>query len=246
MPFALPRTAPPARAGARPCRPGPRELEPAVLDPLHVEEVLEQRSETAALGVDDPEVVPARLEVEVPLEEERREAEDAGERRPQLVRDDRDQLGLEPLALAQLRVLGRSSPLLRCSSSAIVLNERVSSPISPGRPRSEAGGRGRPRRAGSRRRRRRGPARRSHDRGRRRRGRSGAWRRRAPRRPPPGPGRSGWKRTRRPAGRAGSPARGRRRRPGGSHRSAASPRSSPGRIGRRRGSRCASSITGTA
>ena len=82
-----------------------RQLEPPRLDLLHVEEVLEQRGEPARLGVDDPEVVPSRVDVELTLEQQRREADHAGERRPQLVRDDADQLALQALALAQLRVL---------------------------------------------------------------------------------------------------------------------------------------------
>ena len=76
-----------------------------ILDPLHVEKVLEQRGESARLRVDDAEVVAAGRRVEVALEQERREAEHARERRPQLVRDDVDELRLRLLALAQLRVL---------------------------------------------------------------------------------------------------------------------------------------------
>jgi hypothetical protein len=41
------------------------EVEPALLDPLDGEEVVEQRSEAAALRVDDLEVVAARVGVDV-------------------------------------------------------------------------------------------------------------------------------------------------------------------------------------
>ena len=76
-----------------------------MLDPLDVEEVLEQRSEPTRLSVDDPEVVPADRWVELALQEEGGEAEHACERRPQLVGDDADELRLHSLALAQLGVL---------------------------------------------------------------------------------------------------------------------------------------------
>ena len=71
-----------------------------MLDPLDVEEVLEQRGEPARLRVDDSEVVPADGRVELALQQQRGEAEHARERRPQLVRDDADQLRLHPLALS--------------------------------------------------------------------------------------------------------------------------------------------------
>ena len=76
-----------------------------MLDPLDVEEVLEQRGEPTRLSVDDPEVVPADRRVEFTLQEKGSEAEHARERRPKLVGDDADELRLHPLALAQLGVL---------------------------------------------------------------------------------------------------------------------------------------------
>ena len=109
------------------------QVDALVLDPLDVEEVLEQRGQPACLRVDDAEVVPPRRRVELALEQERREPEHARERRPQLVRDDADELGLPALALAQLLVL--LLELVRgvtSSRSAISLNARVSSPTSPG------------------------------------------------------------------------------------------------------------------
>ena len=82
-----------------------RQVDALVLDPLHLEEVLEQRGQPARLRVDDPEVVTPRRCVELALQQERREPEHARERRPQLVRDDADELRLPALALAQLLVL---------------------------------------------------------------------------------------------------------------------------------------------
>ena len=81
------------------------QVEPSGLDLLDVEEVLEQRGQPPRLRVDDAEVVTPGVDVELALEQERGEADHARERRAQLVRDDADQLALEALALAQLRVL---------------------------------------------------------------------------------------------------------------------------------------------
>ena len=82
-----------------------RQVDALVLDPLDVEKVLEQRGQPARLCVDDAEVVPARIGLEVALEQERGESEHTRERRAQLVRDDVDELRLHPLALAELVVL---------------------------------------------------------------------------------------------------------------------------------------------
>ena len=71
-----------------------------MLDPLDVEEVLEQGGEPPGLRVDDSEVMPADRRVELALQQQRGEAEHARERCAELVRDDADQLGLHPLALA--------------------------------------------------------------------------------------------------------------------------------------------------
>ena len=81
------------------------EVDTFVLDSLHVQEVLQQRRQAPCLRVDDAEVVAAGRRVEVPLQQQRGEAEHARERRPELVGDDADELGLHPLALAQLLVL---------------------------------------------------------------------------------------------------------------------------------------------
>src|SRR3954469_12464473 len=62
-----------------------RPLEAALLDPPDVEEVVDQLGEAASLCVDDSQVMAPRLGVEVPREQKLREAEDSGERRPQLV-----------------------------------------------------------------------------------------------------------------------------------------------------------------
>ena len=76
------------------------EVDALVLDPLDVEEVLQQRREAPRLRVDDAEVVATGRRVELPLQQERGEAEHARERRPELVGDDVDKLGLHSLALA--------------------------------------------------------------------------------------------------------------------------------------------------
>ena len=62
------------------------QLEPAVLDPLHVEEVVDQRGEPPGLVLDDAEVLGPLLGAERPLPHHVREPEDARERRPELVR----------------------------------------------------------------------------------------------------------------------------------------------------------------
>src|SRR5512132_1420801 len=62
-----------------------RALEAALLDSADVEEVVEKIREPACLRVDDAEVVPACLGVEVPREQELREPEDTGEGRTELV-----------------------------------------------------------------------------------------------------------------------------------------------------------------
>ena len=81
------------------------DLEPAGLDALALEEVIDQRVEAVSLLLDDLEVVRDLRLLEVALQEQARVAEDARQRVPQLVRDDADELRLEPLALAQLLVL---------------------------------------------------------------------------------------------------------------------------------------------
>ena len=57
------------------------------------------------MRVDHLEVAPGVFLVELALQEQARIPEDAGERRPQLVRDDAHELRLHPFALAQLLVL---------------------------------------------------------------------------------------------------------------------------------------------
>ena len=81
------------------------ELEPAGVDALALEEVIDQRVQAVSLLLDDLEVVRDLSLLEVALQEEARVAEDARERVAQLVRDDADELRLEPLALAELLVL---------------------------------------------------------------------------------------------------------------------------------------------
>ena len=71
-----------------------------MLDPLDVQEVFQQRREASRLHVDDAEVVATGRRVELPLQQERGEAEHARQRRPELVRDDVHKFGLHSLALA--------------------------------------------------------------------------------------------------------------------------------------------------
>ncbi len=73
-----------------------REREAPGVHLLHVEEIVDQAREAARLAVHGREIALARHLVEVALQEQLDEAEDAGERRAQLVRDGRDELGLDP------------------------------------------------------------------------------------------------------------------------------------------------------
>ena len=77
------------------------ELHPAAVPLLRREEALDQAREPLALVVDDLDVLLHGLAVlfGVALQQQPRVPEDAGQRRAQLVRDDRDQLRLRPLAL---------------------------------------------------------------------------------------------------------------------------------------------------
>src|SRR5262249_39268571 len=83
----------------------PRDRELPLLEALHVEEVVDERSEAPGLCLDDPQILAALLVGHVPLEQDGREAEHARERGPQLVRDHADELGLGTLALPQPLVL---------------------------------------------------------------------------------------------------------------------------------------------
>src|SRR5439155_4443581 len=87
------------------------QLDAAGLDTLDVEELLDERGEALALLVDHLEVAACILLIELAFQEQARVAEDAGERRSQLVRDDAHELRLQSLALAQLLVLGLELPL---------------------------------------------------------------------------------------------------------------------------------------
>ena len=77
-----------------------REREAPGLDLLQVEEVVDERRQPLRLAVDRLQVALARVLVEVLVHEQLGEAEHARERRAQLVRDGRDELGLEPRGLA--------------------------------------------------------------------------------------------------------------------------------------------------
>src|SRR5207247_4075846 len=83
-------------------------------DSLEVEQVVEERREPVGLAADELEVATPVGRVEIALEDEVGEAEDARERRPQLVRDAAHELALHPLALAQLAVL-----LLECPAAPL-------------------------------------------------------------------------------------------------------------------------------
>ena len=95
----------------------PRALETALLDALHVEEVVDQLRQPARLRVDDPQVVPAGLRVELSRQEELCEPEHAGKRGSQLVRDGVHEIGLQAFALAKLRVLLLELALRRARGS---------------------------------------------------------------------------------------------------------------------------------
>ena len=88
------------------------EIEPAAIL-VGGEELVDEPVEPAPLVVDDLDVPAQRGRVGVAPEDEARVAENARERRAQLVRDDRDQLRLRPLALAQLLVLALEVPAPR-------------------------------------------------------------------------------------------------------------------------------------
>ena len=107
------------------------ELEPAATL-VGREELVDEPVQPAPLVVDDLDVPAQRCRVGVAPEDEARVAEDARERRAQLVRDDRDQLRLRPLALAQLLVLALEIPAPCSTEEAIELNAPVSSRISAG------------------------------------------------------------------------------------------------------------------
>jgi hypothetical protein len=76
------------------------ERETPGVDLFEVEEVVDQRGETLRFPVNGVEVAPARILVELTLEEELDEAEHARKRRSQLVRDGRNELGLALRRLA--------------------------------------------------------------------------------------------------------------------------------------------------
>src|SRR6266480_2254544 len=77
------------------------ELERSLLDPLHVEQVVEELCQPPRLGANDFEVTTRLLRRKVTVEHQRGETEHAGEWRPELVRDVADQLALCLLALDQ-------------------------------------------------------------------------------------------------------------------------------------------------
>ena len=75
------------------------ELEHPKLLSLQIEEIVQQGREPRALGADDAEVPATVLRRDVALQHQVGEAEDAGQRRAQLVRDIADEIRLQPLAL---------------------------------------------------------------------------------------------------------------------------------------------------
>jgi hypothetical protein len=77
------------------------ELDRPLLDPLDVEQVVQQFGEPAGLRSDHFEVPPHLLRRQLAVEHQRREAEHARERRPELVRDVADELALRLFALEQ-------------------------------------------------------------------------------------------------------------------------------------------------
>ena len=79
------------------------ERETAVLQPLEVEQHVDQRRQPLDLLVDRLQVSPAPVGIELLVEEDLGEPEDPGQRRAQLVGDGRDQI----LARAFGRPLGR-------------------------------------------------------------------------------------------------------------------------------------------
>src|SRR5581483_4280008 len=81
------------------------QLETTLVRLFRGQELLDQAGQPAALVVDDLDVAPQRVGLRIPAEDQAGVPEDAGQRRPQLVRDDRDQLRLRTLALPQLLVL---------------------------------------------------------------------------------------------------------------------------------------------
>ena len=127
-------------------RPRARDV-PALGDELRVVEVVDQAREPAHLAVDDPEVALARRRLEVPLEQDVREAEDAGERSPQVVRHRRDEVGLELDELAQALVLGDevgdygrvvSAMVARAAAQGFICGRRLDG-VNRGRPGSSLG-----------------------------------------------------------------------------------------------------------
>ena len=80
-------------------------LESPLFDAAYVEKVVDQVGEPPGLRVDDAQIVPARLGVEVPRQEELRESEHTREGCPQLMRNRIHEVRLQALALAELRVL---------------------------------------------------------------------------------------------------------------------------------------------
>ena len=80
------------------------QLDRPLLDPLDVEQVVQQLGEPTGLRADHLEVPPHLLGWQLAVEHQRREAEHARERRPELVRDVADELALRLFALEQRTV----------------------------------------------------------------------------------------------------------------------------------------------
>jgi hypothetical protein len=77
------------------------ELEHPQLLSLQVEQIVEQRRQSRALGADDPEIATPVLRRDIALQHQIGEAENARQRRPQLMGDIADEIRLQPLALDQ-------------------------------------------------------------------------------------------------------------------------------------------------
>ena len=92
-----------------------REL--PLFDQARVEEVADEARQPGRLRVDDLQVAHPVGLGDVPFEQQPGEAEDARERRPDLVRDHADQLGLVPLGL--LEALGARDELVAARSQRV-------------------------------------------------------------------------------------------------------------------------------
>src|SRR5262245_17261590 len=80
------------------------QLERLRLDALEVEKIVEERRQTPRLRPDHLEIARHLVRRKITLEHQRREAQDARERRPELVRHTADQLALDLLAFVKLAI----------------------------------------------------------------------------------------------------------------------------------------------